>query len=313
MEFGRGVFAQYLRYALVPIFVTIPILMFSVAAIAKPVTGVVYGDLGLTQSTPYSADYLGEQKPLLVFEKGFDDGNYLYGRYRGQMDLTGGHDLLIFPDGEFALTWWCDVCGAPETIALGTWSRSGNELSFKITTKSKKVDQKPLKDMAFFVIAGERKVVQSILVMEPLQKDVPYGGFVVRVEQYMDWSRDLQKAKMRVDEDTRPLYLRALMFVESSPLGAGMGLVMVICGVLGLFWAFIPFRNVRRAVAVLMSFGVAYLIYWTPVWVGADSNEFGAWALLALVMWGVPGVGTSLVISELIAYLWRRTRGHEKG
>lgn len=181
--------------------------IYGVVAIAKADAGAVSSAVDMTQTTPFVADYLGKPKPLLLFKGTYDDSSYLAGSYGSELDVTGQHSLLIFPDGEFALTWSCAVCKKPETTTLGTWKRTGNVLAFTIDSKEASVDQKPLSDMAFFVVTGDSGEYHSILVKEPIQNHVSYDGFLARIGQFSDWKADLQQAKAELGVDSRPLYL----------------------------------------------------------------------------------------------------------
>jgi hypothetical protein len=77
-------------------------------------------DLDFTTTTDFDAVGLAGNQHLRTFGtndvQGFSD-EYIFGEYRSSMDLTGGHNLHVFPDGCFVIEEFCDV-GAPATIAM---------------------------------------------------------------------------------------------------------------------------------------------------------------------------------------------------
>jgi len=60
-----------------------------------------------------------------------------------------------------------------------------------------------------------------------------------------------------------------------------------------------------------MPFGIAYVIYWAPVWISHSTNvaDYSAWAPIFYGSWGLPGVIASLVGVYVIG---RRRKSKQK-
>lgn len=96
-------------------------------------------------------------------------------------------------------------------------------------------------------------------------------------------------------------------FVESLSLGSGaivVGLVSV--GIVALLSA-LTSKVLRTLCVVVVPFGLAYSLYWLPVWLGADSSEYGPWAILIVGAWFFAGFFPS---AAMVAIMNRR-RGEE--
>lgn len=77
--------------------------------------------------------------------------------------------------------------------------------------------------------------------------------------------------------------LESLSFVSGALLIAGLSAVVA------LFSGRIENRLGRWAAAVAVPVLLAYLLYWSPVWLGADASEYSAWSLAFIVPWGLVG------------------------
>jgi ABC-type branched-subunit amino acid transport system permease subunit len=96
-----------------------------------------------------------------------------------------------------------------------------------------------------------------------------------------------------------------LDWIESLSLLEGAIVLAVACALL----AFFVFARIRRsafawACALVAPLVLAPLLYWTPVWNGADADEYRTWIAVVLVPWWVAG----LVASCLTLALARRHR-----
>src|ERR1700722_870865 len=67
-----------------------------------------------------------------------------------------------------------------------------------------------------------------------------------------------------------------------------VGVVWLLCSALPVAF--------RWLWAVIVPFIFAYSLYWLPVWRGADSSEFSAWAVLVVGAWFLAGAIPSVVI-----------------
>ena len=68
--------------------------------------------------------------------------------------------------------------------------------------------------------------------------------------------------------------------------------------------AFIPNTILRRGIASAIPFILAYALYWSPVWLGADPSEYANWAPLFIMPWFLAG----LLASATVIYLSNRRR-----
>ena len=86
-------------------------------------------------------------------------------------------------------------------------------------------------------------------------------------------------------------------------------LVAVLSGlVTAIIWAISPRSSVRWLATLICPIIVAWMLYWLPVFLGAPSSEYGAWAVIFIGIWSVAGVCTSLLIGILWTLTVRRRR-----
>jgi hypothetical protein len=97
------------------------------------------------------------------------------------------------------------------------------------------------------------------------------------------------------------------MWLETLPMSAttaivaaaSVAIVFVVSRVLMTRW--------RWLFAFLVPFSVAYCLYWTPVWSGADSLEYSAWAGIFIGVWGMAGaVSCSILVAVLRSHRNKR-------
>jgi hypothetical protein len=92
-------------------------------------------------------------------------------------------------------------------------------------------------------------------------------------------------------------------FFESLSLGSASLLVAVVCGLAAAVFTRITPVAIAWTGAVVLSFVVAYCVYWTPVWLGSsDRAQYFAWEFLGV---GAPFL-TGLVVSLVITFAFRR-------
>jgi hypothetical protein len=95
-------------------------------------------------------------------------------------------------------------------------------------------------------------------------------------------------------------------FLESFSLGSGALLIAIFS--VGIVWLliFLLPKALDWLWVVLVPFSLAYCLYWSPVWLGADDiAQYGAWSFLGVGTWFVAG----LFPSAILALILRKRRG----
>jgi hypothetical protein len=98
--------------------------------------------------------------------------------------------------------------------------------------------------------------------------------------------------------------LDVLDIFETLPLPATTAIVAVIAAVLVACLTFTKLYALRWLFAFVVPFAIAYAIYWVPVWNGADSSEYSAWAPLVISIWSLFGIIACSIVVVLMG--WRR-------
>ena len=89
-------------------------------------------------------------------------------------------------------------------------------------------------------------------------------------------------------------------FLESFSLGSGALLIAVLSmGIVWLLGSRLP-KNLHSLSAVVVPFVLAYCLYWSPVWFGSCSDEYGAWSILGVGAWFLAGFFPSAVMVLII-------------
>src|SRR5689334_14202709 len=81
-----------------------------------------------------------------------------------------------------------------------------------------------------------------------------------------------------------------------NDLPSGTLVVAVVSGLLAALWGWLRLGVFGWLLAVATPFVVAYALYWSPVWLGADDLEFGTWALWFILPWTAIGEAASLLM-----------------
>jgi hypothetical protein len=85
-------------------------------------------------------------------------------------------------------------------------------------------------------------------------------------------------------------------WLGSLPSPAIYALVTTLSAAVAALCLRIRQRMLRWTLAVVVPFVIAWCTYWAPVWAGRDPSEYGPWAPLFIVPWGLCGVvGAALV------------------
>jgi hypothetical protein len=77
--------------------------------------------------------------------------------------------------------------------------------------------------------------------------------------------------------------------IESLSIGSGAILVAVLS--VGIVWLLRSrlSKSLHSLSAVVVPFVLAYCLYWSPVWLGSDPSEYGAWSVLFVGAWFLAG------------------------
>src|SRR5262245_28089597 len=97
-----------------------------------------------------------------------------------------------------------------------------------------------------------------------------------------------------------------LNLINSLSLATGAIVVAALSAFLALFWTRIRYKAWDWILALLTPLIIAVSLYRSPVWLGASSEEFDAWAFAFIVPWYVAGALPSFMIVLLAREL--RTR-----
>lgn len=100
-------------------------------------------------------------------------------------------------------------------------------------------------------------------------------------------------------------------FLGSFSLGSGALLIGVLSmGVVWLLRSLLP-KTLHWLSVVIVPFILAYCFYWSPVWLGSDPSEYGAWSVLIVGTWFLAGFLPSAMVVLLIQKRRARmTRGN---
>jgi len=91
-------------------------------------------------------------------------------------------------------------------------------------------------------------------------------------------------------------------FIESLSLGTGAIFVAALSAVLVFILCFACPKRLHQPLALIVPFVIAVCLYWSPVWLGADPSEYGAWQFIVVGSWFLAGA----IPSAAIAYILHR-------
>ena len=82
----------------------------------------------------------------------------------------------------------------------------------------------------------------------------------------------------------------------------GVALMIAVCSVALVWLLYVLLPAAFRWVSVaLVPLGLAYCVYWSPVWFrGADSSEFSSWQLLFIPPWFLAGAIPSALLVKIL-------------
>jgi hypothetical protein len=89
-----------------------------------------------------------------------------------------------------------------------------------------------------------------------------------------------------------------LDLVKSLSLVSGALAIAVVSAVCAVAWTRIALTQLRWGLAIGAPGLFAYSLYWSPVWLGADSSEYWSFAPILIGAWFATGV----IPSALVVY-----------
>jgi hypothetical protein len=70
---------------------------------------------------------------------------------------------------------------------------------------------------------------------------------------------------------------------------------------LAIFVAQIRHTILRLSLALFGPLALAHSLYWAPVWLGADSSEYGSWYGVFVVPWFLFGAAVSCLVTLIVS------------
>jgi hypothetical protein len=85
-------------------------------------------------------------------------------------------------------------------------------------------------------------------------------------------------------------------FFQSFSLGGGALLIAVVSALLACLLARVRSAAVRWTGAVVLPLILSYCLYWAPVWLGANGDQYFSWVFFGVGVAGLAGVIASVVV-----------------
>jgi hypothetical protein len=83
--------------------------------------------------------------------------------------------------------------------------------------------------------------------------------------------------------------MQARELLESISLLSGTVIVALLSAFAAIVFAFLERPVLRRFAAYGAPLIFAYVLYWMPVWLGANPSEYKAWSLVCIIPWASAG------------------------
>ena len=84
--------------------------------------------------------------------------------------------------------------------------------------------------------------------------------------------------------------------IESLSWTSGFFVVAVLSAVFALFTGRLQFAALRWVAGALGPIVISYCLYWSPVWLGADSSEYWSWSGVFVIPWSLVGILASVAV-----------------
>jgi len=87
--------------------------------------------------------------------------------------------------------------------------------------------------------------------------------------------------------------------IDSLSIFSGAVVVAVLSAI--VVWRLtVLWPDFRKLWVLFVPFIIAFCLYWTPVWLGADPSEYHAWALVFIIPWFLAGALPSAAIVRIL-------------
>ena len=96
--------------------------------------------------------------------------------------------------------------------------------------------------------------------------------------------------------------------VWPNDIPSGSMVVAVVSGSLAGLWGWLRMGVFGWLLAIATPLVVAYALYWSPVWFGAEGSEFDSWAPRVIIPWTAVGEAGSLLMYFLVDRARNRKR-----
>jgi hypothetical protein len=91
---------------------------------------------------------------------------------------------------------------------------------------------------------------------------------------------------------------RLIELIDSLSITYGAVLVAILSMSIVRLLCFVVPMLARWICALVVPLLIAYCLYWPPVWLGADSSEYSAWAVLCMGTWFLAGAVASTDVAD---------------
>jgi uncharacterized membrane protein len=93
--------------------------------------------------------------------------------------------------------------------------------------------------------------------------------------------------------------------LASLSLGSGAAVVAICSAIFAWPLCYVRPVILRWLGGVAAPFAIAYILYWSPVWLGSDDvAQYSAWQFLVVGVWFLAGVA----LSGVVILVWGRRR-----
>ena len=87
-----------------------------------------------------------------------------------------------------------------------------------------------------------------------------------------------------------------LDLLQSLSIESGALIIACASAVCAIVWARIALWSLKWSLALGTPAVLSYVLYWSPVWLGANPSEYSGWAPLLISTWFTAGVIPSVVV-----------------
>jgi uncharacterized membrane protein len=84
--------------------------------------------------------------------------------------------------------------------------------------------------------------------------------------------------------------------IDSLSWTSGFFVVALLSAVVALFTGRLQPTALRWVAGALAPIAISYSLYWSPVWLGADSSEYSSWSGVFVIPWSLVGILVSVAV-----------------